>query len=147
MGKGVCRTANYIAAARAKETERGEKAIACDPWAKEFAGEEGFQMLDHFAPYRLSSLFASQPQPEDLTVMTAAIRTRFFDDHLLQSLQADEQLRQVVLLGCGFDTRSCRLSAPEGTVFYEVDLPDIIQRRDQVLGTHEEPQVGGEASW
>ena len=37
-------TANWIAAARARESGRGD-ALFVDPWAEALAGKEGFEML------------------------------------------------------------------------------------------------------
>lgn len=48
-------------------------------------------------------------------------RKRYADDQVADALQAG--IRQVVLLGAGFDSRSVRLVAPRGATAYEVDLP------------------------
>lgn len=48
-------------------------------------------------------------------------RKRYADDQLRDALDAG--IKQVVLLGAGFDTRSVRLVAPRGASAYEVDLP------------------------
>lgn len=139
---GVCRTANYIAAARAVETER-EGAIINDPWARQFATEAGFDMLEHFSKYRISTSFSPSHPKEDMAVMICAIRTKFFDTHLLETLQNDREIQQVVILGCGFDTRSCRLPFPDpkATKVFEVDLTDVINIRNDVLGSHFAPKV------
>lgn len=138
---GVCRTANYIAAARAKESER-ENPLIVDPWAKEFATDAGFEMLDYFSRYRMSSMFSTDSESEDITVMITAIRTKFFDHHLLEVMKKEDIL-QVVILGCGFDTRSCRLpfSFPEKTKVFEVDLPEVMEIRNNILGTNSSPKV------
>ncbi len=47
-------------------------------------------------------------------------RTLFYDQFVVQAL--DEGVRQVVVLGAGFDTRAWRCARP-GVVYYEVDLP------------------------
>eukprot|EP01119_Soliformovum_irregulare_P018987 TRINITY_DN5929_c0_g1_i1.p1 TRINITY_DN5929_c0_g1~~TRINITY_DN5929_c0_g1_i1.p1 ORF type:complete len:199 (-),score=52.96 TRINITY_DN5929_c0_g1_i1:72-668(-) len=39
---------------------------------------------------------------------------------------------QIVTLGCGMDTRSLRLDLPS-TTFYEVDLPHVLQYKNDVL--------------
>ena len=139
--QGVCRTANYIAAARAVETERKD-GIINDPWAREFASEAGFEMLEHFKHYRLSTNISSSHEKEDMTVMIAAIRTKFFDHHLIEKLTNDPEIRQVVVLGCGFDTRSCRLQFPDTTIkVFEVDLQQVIDIREEILGSHLAPRV------
>ena len=136
----VCRTANYIAAARAVETER-EGGIINDPWARPFAGPEGFEMLRHFAKYRLSTTFCRNEPPEDMTVMITAIRTKFIDHNILSSMENNAHISQIVILGCGYDTRSCRLNWPRPTIVYEVDLPEVINRRTEILGTNFNPLV------
>lgn len=58
------------------------------------------------------------------------IRTRFFDDYLVESGCA-----QVVLLAAGLDARAFRLPWPQGTRLFELDLPDMIDFKDRVLAT------------
>jgi len=48
-------------------------------------------------------------------------RTRFYDDHLLES-----GCRQVVLLAAGLDSRAFRLDWPARTSLYELDLPKVL---------------------
>lgn len=66
-----------------------------------------------------------------------AVRTRFFDDHLLAT--AHQGRRQVVLLGAGLDTRSYRLDWPDGTRVFEVDLPAVHTFKERVLAGHTPP--------
>jgi len=54
-----------------------------------------------------------------------AVRTRFLDDGIEEALR--KGVRQVVSLGAGFDGRTLRLACPEGTDWYEVDLPDVVE--------------------
>jgi methyltransferase (TIGR00027 family) len=49
-----------------------------------------------------------------------AARTEFFDSHLLHA--CERGVRQVVLVGAGYDGRSIRFRQP-GITFFEVDLP------------------------
>lgn len=49
-----------------------------------------------------------------------AARTRFFDDAVVEALDAG--VRQVVIIGAGYDSRSWRLARP-GARFFEVDHP------------------------
>lgn len=60
-----------------------------------------------------------------------AIRTRFFDDFALRTLQTG--VRQVVILAAGMDARAFRLPWPEGTMIYEVDRPELLQVKDEIL--------------
>ena len=47
-------------------------------------------------------------------------RTRFFDDRVLAALSAG--IRQVVILGAGYDDRALRFRSP-GVRFFELDHP------------------------
>jgi methyltransferase (TIGR00027 family) len=49
-----------------------------------------------------------------------SVRTRFFDDAVLHAI--DDGIRQIVLLGAGYDGRALRFRAP-GVRFFEVDHP------------------------
>ncbi|MEU9214631.1 class I SAM-dependent methyltransferase, partial [Streptomyces sp. NPDC048415] len=67
-----------------------------------------------------------------------AIRTRV--DAFLQDAVSGG-VRQVVVLGAGLDTRSVRLSWPTGVKYYEIDQPDVLAFKAQVLRAHGvEPQ-------
>jgi len=55
---------------------------------------------------------------------SAIARTRFIDDALLASLQAN--IRQVVILGAGFDCRAYRLPQLKSAMVFEVDHPSTL---------------------
>lgn len=59
------------------------------------------------------------------------IRTRFYDDYLTASVLAGR--RQMVLMAAGLDTRAFRLAWPPGVVLYELDLPEVLCFKDEVL--------------
>lgn len=59
------------------------------------------------------------------------VRTKFYDDYLLDATSSG--IRQVVLLAAGLDTRAFRLPWPEGTTVVEVDLPETLAFKEQVL--------------
>jgi len=61
----------------------------------------------------------------------AVIRTRFFDDYLLDATARG--IRQVVLLAAGLDTRAYRLRWPHGVRVYELDLPEVMGFKGEVL--------------
>jgi methyltransferase (TIGR00027 family) len=105
-------TAQYTAAARARESDRAD-ALFSDPLAALLAGEEGFAWLTRLGPS---------------ATLWPVIRTRFLDD-----LLRDVPLKQVVLVAAGFDTRAYRLPWAEGTCLYEIDQPDVMQHKDSVL--------------
>ncbi|MEV5542004.1 SAM-dependent methyltransferase [Saccharopolyspora shandongensis] len=60
-----------------------------------------------------------------------AVRTRFIDDTIAHAV--GDGIAQVVVLGCGMDTRSYRLSWPAGVHVFDLDLPEVLAFRDEVL--------------
>jgi len=113
---GIEATARWAAAVRAIETSRPD-ALFGDPWAAALAGEDGTRWAE------------SRPA-EALVPMI--IRTRFFDDFLRRST-FEEGAAQVVLLGAGLDTRALRLHWPPGTVVFELDQPDVLSYKRNLL--------------
>jgi len=111
-----------MAAARARETERADR-LFCDPLAAVLAGPEGFGWLQDMEAAAGSDLARQYP----------VIRTRFFDDFLLDASQR-LGVRQVVLVAAGLDTRAFRLPWPTDTRLYELDLPAVLYVKDDTLG-------------
>jgi methyltransferase (TIGR00027 family) len=60
-----------------------------------------------------------------------AVRTRFFDEYLIDAVNAGCQ--QVVLLAAGLDARAFRLPWPAGTRIFEIDFPAVLDFKDDVL--------------
>jgi methyltransferase (TIGR00027 family) len=110
-------TARWTAAARAVETSRRD-ALFEDPWAADLAGEQGRRWAEGRAPEMLAPMI---------------VRTRFFDDFLVHATTAGGAT-QVVLLGAGLDTRALRLAWPAGTSVFEVDQPEVVRQKEEVLG-------------
>lgn len=124
--KPLAATSQWIAAARARETLRPD-ALFSDPLADTLAGQGGYELLDRMKPY----LLTDDP-------VYYAIRTRFFDDFLMHAVQSSEA-RQVVIVAAGMDTRAYRLNWPEHTRIYELDQPELLASKREVLD-----QVGAE---
>ena len=120
-GNPVAPTSRWMAAARARESER-EDRLFCDPLAADLAGPEGFAWLDRMET-------AARPGGPGLY---AVIRTRFFDDFLLDACERSG-VRQVVLAAAGMDTRAFRLDWPPQTRFFEMDLPEVLEAKDRVI--------------
>jgi methyltransferase (TIGR00027 family) len=59
------------------------------------------------------------------------IRVRFFDDVTRRFLDANAE-PVVIQLGCGLDSRAARVGGTKG-VFYNVDLPEVMELRDELL--------------
>ncbi len=113
----VAQTARWTAAARARESARPDRLFE-DPLAEALAGAEGMALLE-----------AEPPESRDNPFL--AIRTRVFDDWLLES--AGSGIRQVVLLAAGMDTRAYRLSWPDGIELWELDRPELLELKETIL--------------
>jgi methyltransferase (TIGR00027 family) len=102
------KTALMVCAYRARAT-RWERPIMTDPWADALAGEEGHEIARRFT--------ARWPHMETWL----ALRVAFLDR--LVGIAVDRlNVRQVVVLGAGYDTRAARLPRA-GVEFFEVDHP------------------------
>jgi methyltransferase (TIGR00027 family) len=110
-----------MAAARARESERADR-LFCDPLAAALAGPEGFAWLESMEAAARS----------DGPGLYPVIRTRFFDDFLLDSCRR-LGARQVVLAAAGLDTRAFRLDWPSRTRLYEMDLPEVLDAKEAVI--------------
>lgn len=122
---GVAMTALGVALVRATETARPDGLYA-DPLAEVFlaAARPGFAD-DRWA--RLETL--AEQFYEGRTLAVALV-----DEHIQEAAAAD--CPQIVLLGAGLDTRAFRLGLPSGTVFFEVDLPELFDFKEPVLAAH-----------
>ena len=60
-----------------------------------------------------------------------AVRTRFYDQFFVDATRSG--IRQAVIVAAGLDARAYRLPWPQGTVVYEVDLPDVIDFKTSTL--------------
>jgi methyltransferase (TIGR00027 family) len=114
----VTDTAAAVARLRAEEAERpaGERLFD-DPYAALFAGGAGAdEVAERFlqVPYIRESI---------------RLRTRFIDDVVRQSLAGG--VRQIVILGAGFDCRALRLREVCAcrAVAYEVDFAAQLERK------------------
>ncbi|MET9001639.1 SAM-dependent methyltransferase [Amycolatopsis sp. NPDC004169] len=113
-------TAVGVAALRAYESRRPDRLFD-DPYAAAFhaAGSSLLPVAPGETPQDgLGALFARQ----------VAIRTRFYDDYLLAAGCA-----QVVVLAAGLDARAFRLAWPPGVRLFELDLPEVLAFKDEVL--------------
>jgi methyltransferase (TIGR00027 family) len=110
-----------MAAARARESERADR-LFYDPLAAALAGPEGFAWLE-----RMETAAGS-----DGPGLYPVIRTRFFDDFLLDSCNR-LGVCQVVLAAAGLDTRAFRLDWPSRMRLYEMDLPEVLDTKEDVI--------------
>ena len=124
-------TALFVAAARALEAQKPEP-LAVDPYAEVFCraiGGPWADLLDGKAPeHVLNSEWGVHFQHFQ------GARTRYFDNYF--RVAADDGVRQVVILAAGLDSRGYRLHWPGGTVIYELDRPQVLDFKRQVLSQH-----------
>lgn len=112
-------TAKLAAAGRAVESGRPDHLVD-DPLAAALAGEEGFRWLEE---WRVPGSPRENP--------TIGPRTRFFDDLVVNAVV--DGIGQVVLVAAGMDTRAFRLALPTDTVTFEVDQPEVLAEKQDVL--------------
>ena len=115
--RDISDTARWVAVYRAEENERPD-ALFRDPFARRLAGERG-QQISEGIPFL------------DRTTWTWVARTWLFDRFIAQQVEQGAQL--VLNLAAGLDARPYRMSLPASLQWVEVDLPQIIQYKQQVL--------------
>ncbi|WP_280507985.1 SAM-dependent methyltransferase [Nocardia flavorosea] len=122
---GVAMTALGVALIRAREIARPDRLYA-DPLAEVFlsAARPGFDAGRWAGLERLAEQYF-----EGRTLAVEVV-----DEHVRESIAAG--CRQVVLLGAGLDTRAFRLDLPPDIAFFEVDLPELFDFKEPVLGAH-----------
>jgi len=120
--KGVSLTALYVAAMRALETERPDPLIK-DEYAKHFAGEQ----LVNFIRSANETTF-----PKEYLYYIFVKRTHILDCLILDGVNKNN-IRQIVNLGCGFDSRPYRLNLPNELKFFEIDVPAVLSYKENIL--------------
>ena len=103
---------------RAKESRRGKDAILYDKMAEQLV-----ESIDY--DY---SKFEGAP----LSEVGCVVRGRYFDDAVRRFLKCKKQ-PIVVNVGCGLDTRYQRIEDRDKAIFYELDLPEVIDLRKQLI--------------
>ena len=126
---GVGLTARWVAANRALETEHASPLYR-DPYARELAGEAGFDVLYSMRTAAGMGTF-NGPDPY------LTIRTRFFDDALLNAVRGSS-IDQVVILAAGMDARAFRLEWPTQASGSSKSIEtDVFTHKEAVLVAHE----------
>ncbi|MEV5141771.1 SAM-dependent methyltransferase [Streptomyces syringium] len=115
--EAVSRTALWTAAARAIESDR-EDRLFVDPYARFLAGSAGFRLVQHYGSQR--------------AVEYMAIRTAHLDGVSVRAV-TDLGIKQIVLVAAGMDTRAYRLSWPSDTVIFELDRPELLEMKREIL--------------
>ena len=124
-------TAEAVCLMRATEQHRPPaERILDDPYAKLFLGQLARAALASWeASGTLGDLAARLSPGLAAYVLT---RHRFIDDRLRRALAGD--VKQLVLLGAGYDSRAYRFAAPlKGRPVFEVDFPATSRRKARIL--------------
>lgn len=116
--RNVSDTARWVAYYRAMETERPD-ALFRDPYARKLAGERGEQIV--------RELRGGMRQSWSMIVRTAVM------DELLLKTIGQDRTDLVVNLAAGLDARPYRLELPASVRWVEVDLPEMIEFKTEVL--------------
>lgn len=115
--RNISDTARWVAYFRARETQRPD-ALFRDPFAERLAGERGFHI--------------AKTLPDGSKHEWAWVaRTYLFDQFLSREIL--ERVDLVVNLAAGLDARPYRMQLPSGLRWVEVDLPEIIAYKEEIL--------------
>jgi methyltransferase (TIGR00027 family) len=115
--RNISDTARWVAYFRARETQRPD-ALFRDPFAERLAGERGVHIAN------------TLPEGNKHDWAWVA-RTYLFDKFLSSQIQNGADL--VVNLAAGLDARPYRMSLSATLQWVEVDLPEIISYKEEIL--------------
>ena len=120
-------TAQGVAKQRLIETIAGpDKRVINDPYADRFIMGAGLmKLMGHKLNLWLAKKFAIGFHEHIIS------RTRFIDDLIEKS--ATEGVDQYVILGAGYDSRAHRLELPSSLRIFEVDQPEVQDRKRSKL--------------
>jgi methyltransferase (TIGR00027 family) len=116
--RNVSDTARWVAVYRAMETDRPD-ALFRDPYARKLAGERGEQIV--------RDLRGGKRQSWSMIVRTAVM------DEVLLKILAQDQPDMILNLAAGLDARPYRLELPPTLRWVEVDLPEMIEYKAEML--------------
>lgn len=115
----VSYTAQWTAAIRALESERPEGALFTDDLARRLAQPDGFELLERYRGAGVREF--------------VVIRTRYFDEASAAALSEQADLRQVVMVAAGMDTRAFRLPWPRDARVFELDHAALLTEKGRRL--------------
>ncbi len=115
--RDISDTARWVAYFRARETQRPD-ALFRDPYAERLAGEHGFQ---------IANTLTDGNKHEWAWVA----RTYLFDQFVAREIEGGADL--VINLAAGLDARPYRMDLPSALQWLEVDLPEIVSYKEEVL--------------
>src|SRR5436305_484414 len=115
--RNISDTARWVAVYRARETERAD-AVFRDPFARRLAGERGEEIA-------ASISFAEKNS------WPFVARTWLIDQVISTQIKTGTDM--VVNLAAGLDARPYRMNLPASLQWIEVDLPEILAHKEDVL--------------
>jgi methyltransferase (TIGR00027 family) len=129
LATSVGATATMIAAQRALAAA-GPDSLIDDPFAAPLVRAVGIDIYTRLVDGKIPVGENSEFDP-DRMARGMAVRTRFYDQFFADATTGG--IRQAVILAAGLDARAYRLPWPNGTVVYEVDMPDVIEFKTSTL--------------
>ena len=132
LASSVGATATMVAAGRAMAS-KAKTPLINDPYADPLVRAVGVDFFTKMMDGELdfSLLPNSSPDRTQAIVDGMGIRTKYFDEYLLAAVQAG--VRQVVILASGLDSRAYRLPWPDETTIFELDRPQVLDFKREVL--------------
>ncbi len=131
-------TALFVATARALEAQKPEPLVV-DAYAEVFCRAVGGSWVDVLDGKRPDHQLKTDDFGTDFVNFQGA-RTKYFDAYFRRA--ADAGVRQVVIVAAGLDSRAYRLPWPDGTTLFELDRPEVLDFKREVLnGCGAEPRV------
>lgn len=122
-------TALFVATARALEAQKPDP-LAVDPFAEVFCRVVGGNAADVLDGKNPEHPLRTSDFGEHFVTFQGA-RTKYFDDYFRRA--ADAGVRQVVILAAGLDSRAYRLPWPDDTTIFELDRPQVLDFKREVL--------------
>jgi methyltransferase (TIGR00027 family) len=117
--RNISDTAAWVAMYRAIESER-EDAVFRDPYARRLAGARGEEIMQKM-------------KAATKHAWSYVARTYLFDTYVAQEIAAGTDM--IVNLAAGLDARPYRMQVPSSLQWIEVDLPDLIAYKEEILRT------------
>lgn len=133
-------TAEVDAVIRAFKTEKPENERLCyDPFAICFLGTTT-RVIGKISPLRKLGLwYLERKHPFILDCIPA--RTRYIDEYVNECI--DDGIRQLIILGAGYDSRAYRIEGLKGKVtIFEVDEPETQKRKIKLVKKMIDPLPG-----
>jgi methyltransferase (TIGR00027 family) len=115
--RNISDTAAWVAMYRAMESDRDD-AVFRDPYARRLAGARGEEIL-------------KKMKAATKHAWSYVARTYLFDAYITQEIAAGADM--IVNLAAGLDTRPYRMQLPSSLQWIEVDLPDLIAYKEEIL--------------